>query len=84
MGSIVEEEVRGRSRPWWKKYPPRGYSLADLRVRDETFVEEGKSAAFADVESTQGRCRRLVQPRGATLPFQKYGFPDMLAKFGFD
>ena len=42
---------RDRSCMWWEKYPPRGYSLAGLRMRDETLVEEGKSATFADVES---------------------------------
>jgi hypothetical protein len=68
-GRYTRRRRRSRSRLWRKKYPPRGYPLACLRVRDETFVKEGKSATFANVESRKGRCRRLVQSRGATLPF---------------
>ncbi len=68
---------------WRKKYPSGGYSLACHRVRNETFVEEGEPATFVDVETTTRRCRHLVHPRGVALPFQKNGFPDMIAEVGF-
>ena len=58
-----------------------------LQVREcaemHALVAEGETKAVTDAVSTESRGSQFVDTRRASLPFQEYQLPNVVAEFGF-